>query len=604
MSLNIRLKIFLLSFFMAAAIPSFGREAYPPFWFCGMQDPQLQLMIHEVGIGQSDMWSVDQTGVHIDSVYHPDNQAYVLLYLHIAPDVQPGDILFHYRQKGKRKELNYTLEPQPHWKGHMLNERDRMYLLMPDRFANGNPENDRIKGMNEKRNSRDSAFGRHGGDLAGITGQLDYLKGLGVSALWLNPVYENNEALESYHGYAITNHYKVDPRLGGEEDYIRLKVECELRGIKLIKDMVFNHIGDQHTLYRDLIDSSWFHFHPAFTRSNFRAPLLVDPYASPTERNQFANGWFDHHMPDLNTENPHVAAFLTQQSIWWVAHFRIDALRIDTYAYPGLTFAGKWYHAVKTQFPDLFVFGELWDHGTGIQAFFGEKQNPQSGLPSLTDFQLCWSIQKAFNEPYGWSEGLSTVYYTLAQDYLYADARQLVTFLDNHDLPRAFGVFGKDTLKMHSALNMLFMMRGIPCLYYGTEQLFSATGNDDEKRQEWRGGWPGDQAPEKYEDSATVYLIRTWSDLRQLHPAFSDEARIIQFIPKDGKYVIMRKNGEHGIALLVSTAEKKTELRLSDYPELFEATANKPMQLSLQKVELNRYAVFYMEQNESVVIEW
>ncbi len=582
-----------------------AQDLYPPHWFSGMKNSSLQLMIHQENIGLASKWSLSSNELSIDSIYHPSNRNFILIYINTSKAKHHTDFSIHYQIGKKKESIPYTLSAPIEWKGQTLDEHDVMYLLMPDRFSNGDTSNDYPKGMLERRNGRDSSFGRHGGDLKGVQNQLPYLKSLGMTALWLNPVYENDEPLESYHGYAITNHYKIDPRLGNSADYRNLRDAAAALNIKMVKDMVFNHVGDQHVFFKDLIDSTWFNWWPKYTRTNYRAPLLMDPYAAKSEVKLFDKGWFDHHMPDLNTKNIHLQQFLIQQTLWWVAEFELASLRIDTYAYPGMAFMDDWYEAVHLQYPDLFVFGEIWDHGAGIQSWFGNNANTvNSGLPSLTDFELCWSLHNAFNKQPGWNEGLSEVYYTLAQDYMYQKPKSLVTFLDNHDLPRALGVFGDDTLKYQSALTMLLTLRGIPCIYYGSEQMMNATGSDDEKRPEWKGGWKGDLLPEAYHDTATFNIIQNLAKLRANNPAFDQDAQFIQFVPQGGKYVYMRTKGNHGIAVLVSTNDKKTEFILRDYKELYDAMDSNPMRLSIQKVELNRDAFFYLEKNEVVVIEW
>lgn len=583
----------------------FAAECMPPHWFAAMKNPKLQLLVHEKGIGNSSDWSCELSGLKMDSVVRLQNLNYIMLYLDLSSLKEAVEFRFHYKIGRKKHVLPYQLKAQPDKVGTRLEEHDVMYLLMPDRFSNGDPSNDYPKGFLEKRNSRDSSYGRHGGDLKGVTQHLDYLEKMGITTLWLNPIYENNEPLESYHGYAITDHYKIDARLGTPNDYRALIDAMHKKEMRMVKDMVFNHIGDQHLLYQDLIDSSWFHFWPKYTRTNFRAPILMDPYAAPSEHKKFNEGWFDHHMPDLNCDNIHLQTYLIQQTLWWLAEYQIDALRIDTYAYPGMAFMSKWETAVSIQYPEVFIFGEIWDHGAGVQSWFGEELNTiQSGLPALTDFTFCWALHHAFNDRPGWNTGLAEVYYTLAQDYMIARPDKMVTFIDNHDLPRAFGVYGKDTSKFIGALSVLMTSRGIPCIYYGTEQLMASTGNDDEKRPEWRGGWPGDKAPEFYQDSATFTVIQTLAQMRQNSDVFEPDARIIQFVPNGGKYVYMRELDGHGIAVLVSTEKERTEFRLSDYPELYEAMGQSEAKLTFYHVPTNRDAVFGLEQNEVVIIEW
>lgn len=598
-------KITLLLLLLSSKL-LFSQKLYPPSWFSGLQHKEFQLIIKEKNIGLATEWKSDNPHLQIQNIEKPANQDYIILNLFLSDSAEPGSYTIHFKRKNKKRHLNYKISSRGKYKAQTLTQRDLVYLLMPDRFANGDTNNDDLKGYKEKRNSPDSAYGRHHGDLQGIINKLPYLKNLGATALWLNPVYENDEPLESYHGYAITNHYKIDARLGDHAQYIHLADELHANNMKLIKDMIYNHVGDGHSFYADLIDSSWFHWWNHFQKTNYRAPLLMDPYAAKSDKDIFLNGWFDHHMPDLNTANPQVSQYLIQQTLWWILNFNLDGIRIDTYAYPGEEFTKTLMKYLQSETPTLSIFTEIWDHGPGIQAYFG-KDNLIHSQAAPIDFQLAFAIQRAFTQKPGWTEGIASVYYTLAQDYLYPNgaAKKMLTFMDNHDLPRAFGVFGKDTLKMESALKMLMLFRGIPSIYYGTEQLQSGTGNDDDKRRPWKGGFEGDQSPETYEVEPIASLIRKLSQLRQNHPAFDADAKETQFIPKGGKYVYFRSKGEHGIALLASTEEKRIEFRLDDYPELYNAIGRNEMNvLEMPGITIPRSTVFGLNQNETVVLVW
>ncbi|MDX5321504.1 MAG: cyclomaltodextrinase N-terminal domain-containing protein, partial [Bacteroidota bacterium] len=565
-----------------------------------------QLILQGPKIGQSQEWVSQNDLLEIQEIIPYSNPDYLILHLKMKKEAKAGHYSFSYRLGKRKKTYTYELKARPATKARALNQRDIVYLLMPDRFANGEPDNDYPSGMLEKRNSPDSSFGRHGGDIKGVIKQLDYLQNLGITSLWLNPVFENNEILESYHGYAITDHYRVDPRLGDFSDYEKLSEALHQRNMKLVKDVVFNHIGIHHSFFQNLIDSSWFNWWDGFQKTSYRAPTGFDPYASPSDQKIFEKGWFDHHMPDLNTRNPEVRRYLYQYALWWAIRFDLDGLRIDTYAYPDEECMQGLLSYLHQELPQLSIFAEVWEHGVGVQSYYARGNALHSGF-AMIDFQLCFAIQRCMNDPVGWTEGVSSLYYTLSQDYLYpkGNPSQMLTFIDNHDLPRALGVFGGDLTKLHGALKLLYVMRGIPSILYGTEQLQASTGSDDLKRQAWKGGWPGQAAPETYEDSATAKLLRSLAALRREHAAFDDNATQMQYIPQQGKYVYFRERDGHGIALLCNTANQRTEFRLADYPELYDALGGAEYSvLEVANLKGNRNAVFGLEHHETVVLIW
>lgn len=574
----------------------------PPFWFADMKKPQLMLLIKAEGIGESQNWKCSNAKVKIDSIQYFPNKNYLSVWLDLS-QVKQGQFFFSYSDRGKNRTIKYELKPIPAYQQPGFTEKDVMYLIMPDRFANGDVDNDKVKQMKELRHYPQHNFARRGGDLKGVENQLPYLKSLGISSLWLNPIYTNNQPLESYHGYAITNHYQVDPRLGDLMAYQNLINSLHSFRMKIIKDMVFNHVGDQHHLYKDLIDSNWFHFHNQFTRSNFRATTLMDPYALDADRKEFSKGWFDHHMPDLNVDKTEVAQYLIQQSLWWTLYFQLDAIRIDTYAYPGLNFMNKWMQEVKLQCPQLFIFGEIWEHGNGVQAFFTNKINQSSQLSSVTDFQLYFAIKKALNEKSSWESGNAAIYYTLAQDYMYADPSRLVTFIDNHDLARIFGEFQADTTKMISAIRLLMMIRGIPCILYGTEQGMKQTANHDVIREPMKGGFEAKKNLEEYTNPVFSQEIKRWTKWRAVSPLFDTTALKYQFVPQNGIYSFARLNKNEGMILLHNGNVTEIEVDLSQYLHHFNLS-NDVVIKNEKDMEIQKELPLILKANEARVIYW
>lgn len=532
----------------------------PPNWWVGFSQSQVELLVHGSNLNSVDV-TVKGKGVELISSIATENPNYRLITLDIAPDCTPGNRKLVF--KGKKKvTVDFpiharTASPQG------LYPSDFMYLIFPDRFSNGDATNDVIPGTQEDHVDRTQMFHRHGGDLAGIGNHLDYLTDLGVTALWLNPVYKNDQPKASYHGYAISDHYAVDPRLGTADEYKALVEKCHNQGIKMIKDVIFNHVGSEHYFYKDLPMASWIHQHDSFVKTSYRAPTLLDPYASEYDKNVMANGWFDKHMPDLNQQNPHVSNYLIQQCIWWVEKFNIDGFRIDTYAYSDLGFMADLSDRMRAEFPNFTLFGETWVHGTPIQAFFTENNgfsgNYNSKLPGVTDFQLYYAINKSLTEPYGWTEGVSALYYTLAKDVLYEDPTRNVIFLDNHDIHRFYSVIGEDFNKFKMGVGFLLTTRGIPMIYYGTEVLMKNMADPDGKvREDFPGGWDGDTLNYFTEEDRTGLVkeahefVSHLANYRKQHAALST-GNLTQFIPEKGVYKYARHNSEESFLIFYNT---------------------------------------------------
>lgn len=527
-------------------------QVSPPYWWTGMAESHLELMISAPSVASMQA-EVTGKGVQVlrsERSVHPD---YLFLHLWISPDAPAQTLELNFQGGGKTLRSDYELKAHSSMAkgGSGLTQRDLIYLIFPDRFANGNPENDRIEGMNDQSLDRSEMFHRHGGDIEGIINHLDYLEDLGVTALWINPLIENDQPKESYHGYAATDLYRIDPRFGDEASYRRLIEACHARGIKVIKDIVYNHWGDQHPLYREMPDSSWFNFWPTFQRTSYRAPTLLDPHANEADRLIMTDGWFDHHMPDLNQKNPHLANYLIQHSLWWVGHYGVDAFRIDTYAYPDQLFMAELGQRIKREFPNFFCFGETWVHGTPIQAWFTEGNSIakpfDSALEGVTDFQVYYAIQKAIQEPFGWTEGVSRLYYTLAKDALYHRPENNVLFLDNHDLSRIASLLDENPQKIEMALALLMTLRGIPSIYYGTEICMANFADPDGKvREDFPGGWANDSANKflasgrQAEEERRFQFVRTLAQYRKSEGDIF-EGSLEQFVPDKGVYAYLRK---------------------------------------------------------------
>ena len=579
---------------------------FPPNWWVGMEDPRLEVMIYEKDIARFDAATSSNENIAVEYVKREANPNYLFVGLRIAPGTEPCLFSLNLASRGSArnsqvvrasgsqrvkqsdrqtvgKRIGYQLFPHPrrHWAGRkQLSSEDLIYLIMPDRFANGDPTNDVVAGMNETHLNRQKFFFRHGGDLQGIIDKLDYLEDLGVTALWLNPVLENNQPYASYHGYAVTHHYRIDRRFGSDEKYKELVTKAHEKGIKIVMDVIFNHVGDEHHLVRDLPGFDWIHQWPEYTQTTYRAPTLLDPNASEYDRKLMTDGWFDKHMPDLNQRNPHVANYLIQNSIWWTLYSDQDAYRIDTYAYADGEFAAEWNRRLLEEIPHIGIFGETWVHGPGVQAWFTGGRNIHqdfdTNLPGVTDFQLYYAIHEALGRDPGWTEGVNRIYYTLAQDYLYADPTKNVVFLDNHDISRLFTTLGEDMTKMKSALGLLLTMRGIPMLYYGTEAAFTGAGGafGEAGRVDFPGGFPGDEsdlfsAAGRSATQADIHaFVKRLANFRKSSKALT-KGELVQFVPRDGLYVYFRKYADETIMIAFNGNNAPAQLTdLSPYREM------------------------------------
>jgi glycosidase len=456
---------------------------------------------------------------------------------------------------------------------------------MPDRFANGDSKNDKIPGMLDQTLNKDSMFYRHGGDLRGIINHVTYFDSLGITALWLNPVIENNQPNASYHGYAFTDHYKVDRRLGSNLIYTEMINKFHTKDIKIIQDMVYNHVGSEHWIMKDLPDSDWVHSSSKgvhtdkekgsksnFNQTNYRATTLLDPYASSYDKEKMLNGWFDKRMPDLNQQNPLLATYLIQNSIWWIQYANIDGYRIDTYAYCDRRFMTKLVEAILKENPDFGIFGEIWDHGTPIQTFFTkgykDSKNVDTQLPGITDFQLYYSINAALTEPFGWTEGLNKIYYTLAEDYLYKDPFKNVIFLDNHDVSRFYSVVKEDLDLFKMGVGFLLTTRGIPMLYYGSEILMKNFADPDGKVREDFPKNKFSATGRSGNENEAFEFIQTLANYRKNNSALQN-GKLKQFVPENGIYIYFRYNKTKTVMVIINTNKEEKNLLANRFSEMF-----------------------------------
>jgi glycosidase len=568
--------LFIFCFTQAINAQNQFNKVAPPHWWSDMKNDTLHLIFYGENLSVTSI-SSKRDDIKILSFYTSQTRKYCFVDV-LIKNTEAGVLDFEYINNGEKSIWKYTLKKRvknnPYPKG--LDQSDLIYLLTPDRFSNGDISNDSFESMQELGVYRDSLKHRHGGDLKGISDHLEYIADLGITSLWLNPVEENDQDYESYHGYAITDHYKIDPRFGTNQDYKNLVDQAHTKGIKMIRDVIFNHFGSNHELIQDLPDSSWINHWDQYTRTTYRATVMLDPHASESDKERFSKGWFDHHMPDMNYKNAELANFMIQNSIWWVEEFNIDAYRIDTYIYPDQDFMKRWAKALKDEYPNLFLFAETWVHGSAIQAWFagGNRLNQgETYLDGVTDFQLYYAINKAMNESFGWNTGVSQIYYKLVDDVLYAHPENNVLFLDNHDLDRFYGSVDQNLEKFKQGISLLFTLRGIPSLFYGTEILMPYKGDHGLIRTDFPGGWPTDTF-NKFDsldrssiENEAINFVKYLANWRKNSPAIK-EGKLIQFIPNNGLYAYARVSSEEVVLVFFNQSDKEFNLELSDYDDV------------------------------------
>jgi glycosidase len=565
----------LQSQFLFAQLPAIERVE-PLNWWVGFKDTSLQLLIHGDKVADKKV-SLNYAGVKLVSIQKVDNPNYLFVNLQISAATKPGKFNLILTQTGaKTITYPYELKQRTNKTQGVIN-KDFIYLIMPDRFANGDESNDRIAGMKDKTFNRDSIFYRHGGDLQGIINNLSYLQELGVTTLWLNPVLENDEYKTSYHGYANTENYQIDRRFGNNALYKKLVDECHKRGMKMIKDLVHNHIGDQHFLVVDPPAKNWFHQWPKYTGTTYKDQTLFDPYAASADKKLMTDGWFDRHMPDVDQQNPLVKKYITQSHIWWIEYAGLDGFRLDTYAYNDKVFMAEWAKAITAEFPKFTFFGETWVNGTANQVFFTEgntvNQHFDTGLQGVTDFQTYFAINETLNGKFGWTDGVNRLYTVLASDYQYKDPTRNVLFLDNHDISRFYSVVGEDFNKYKSGIILLFSLRGIPQMYYGTEILMKNYADPDGKvREDFPGGWAGDksnkftQAGRTAKENEAFNFVKKLANYRK-NNAVLQTGKLMQFVPEKGIYVYFRYNNEKTVMVVMNTNEQAEELTTARFEE-------------------------------------
>ena len=579
-------KLYLFIISIAFSISTFALNVdrvEPMFWWVGMKNPSVQLMVHGQEIAATEI-SLNYPGVKIQSISRQENPNYVFIDLSISPEAKAGTFPIEFR-KNKKEVVSYTYELKNR-EAHSaerkgFDQSDVIYLITPDRFVNGNPANDAVVGMKEQPN-RSDYNGRHGGDIQGIKNSLDYLSGMGFTSVWLNPVLENNMTRVSYHGYSTTDFYKVDLRYGTNEEYRDLGKTIHQKGMKLMMDMIFNHIGSEHWWMNDIPSADWLNNYPEYKITTHRRTINQDPYASEVDKKAMSDGWFVPTMPDLNQRNPFLMNYLIQNSIWWTEYVGLDGIRMDTYPYPDKFGMAEWTRRMLEEYPDFYMVGEEWSMNPATVAYWQKGKLNQDGyvsnLPGLMDFPLNNAVVQSLKNPETWGGGLVTLYEALSNDFQFANPEKLVIFPDNHDMSRFYTQLGENVDLLKMGIAYYATTRGIPQLFYGTEILMSNPGTEEHGviRSDFPGGWAGDQVNAFTGNGLTDKQKQTQEYIRKVlnwrkTNTTVQFGELKHFAPVDGIYVYFRYN-QNGKVMVV--LNKNTQEKTIDTDRFSEVMAN------------------------------
>ena len=577
----------------------------PTNWYVGMKNPSVQLMVYGKDIRSAEV-STNYPGVKIDSLVRLDSPNYLLVYMNIK-DAQPGTMKLCFKTGKNKTNVNYELKARD-MKGEDrqgFTNADVLYMLMPDRFASSG-KNLEVKGLNAYKVDRSQPSLRHGGDLEGLRQHLDYFTELGVTALWFTPVLENNSPdhgkTSTYHGYATTDYYRVDPRFGSNADYRRLVDEAHKKGLKVVMDMIFNHCGFEHPWVKDMPTKDWFNtpewLYPEnqkytvktqtmdgeqttntkYLQTSYKLTPVLDPYASKVDLHETVDGWFVPTMPDLNQRNEQLLTYLIQNSEWWIETVGIDGIRMDTYPYADRKGMARWMEVLNEEYPNFNTVGETWVTEPAYTAAW-QKDSPlqkeNSNLKTVMDFAFFDRVNQAKNEETdAWWNGFNRIYNSLCYDYLYKDPSHVMAFIENHDTDRFLGET-QDTLALKQALALLLTVNRIPQLYYGTEVLMNGTKQvtDGNVRKDFPGGFPGDTRSAFTTEGRTKAendMFR-WT-ARLLHWRQGNEVitkgKQTQFIPQNGVYVVARSYNGKNVMTVINGTSKAATMKAERYAEI------------------------------------
>lgn len=611
-------------FFLLFSIFSFAQiqKVEPAFWWKGMKNPELQILVYGKDISKYQVELSDN--IKIKDLTKTENPNYVFI------TVNPNEINTSYFKinfkNGKKTVDSYTYELKNRnpnsAERESFSSKDVIYLIMPDRFANGDVSNDSQPNLIEKAN-RNLPSGRHGGDLRGIINNLDYLQNLGATTLWLTPANEDNEKKTSYHGYAQTDLYKIDGRYGTNEEYLELSQKLQKRGMMLIQDYVTNHWGISHWMIQDLPTKDWIHQFPdgegkyGFKRSNYRITSQFDTNVAEVDKQEALNGWFDTTMPDLNQSNPLLLKYLTQNAIWWIEYAELGGLRVDTYPYNDKVAMAKWAKAITDEYPNFNIVGEAWMSNPAQVSFWqkdskiAEIENYNSYLPSVMDFPLYTDLPNALKEEDNWDKGMIKIYNSFGNDFLYPDINNILVFFENHDTERFNEIFKGDVRYYKMVMSLIATVRGIPQIYYGSEigmQGDKNKGGDADIRRDFPGGWKGD-SQNAFDPKTQTAEQKEFHDFTQKLLNWRKGKLVIHtgktkhYMPKEKVYVYFRFNKKERVMVVINNNEKDQTFDLSRFAESIQGISKGKDVISGKEIPVSSENKMTISGKSSLILE-
>lgn len=611
-------------FFLLFSIFSFAQiqKVEPAFWWKGMKNPDLQILVYGKDISKYEVELSDQ--IKIKDLTKTENPNYVFITVN-TNEINTSSFKINFKN-GKKTVDTYTYELKNRnpnsAERESFSSKDVIYLIMPDRFANGDISNDSQLDLTEKAN-RNLPSGRHGGDLRGIINNLDYLQNLGATALWLTPANEDNEKKTSYHGYAQTDLYKIDGRYGTNEEYLELSRKLQKRGMMLIQDYVTNHWGISHWIIQDLPTKDWIHQFPdgegkyGFKRSNYRITSQFDTNVAEVDKQEALNGWFDTTMPDLNQNNPLLLKYLTQNAIWWIEYAELGGLRVDTYPYNDKVAMAKWAKAITYEYPNFNIVGEAWMSNPAQVSFWQKDskiasiENYNSYLPSVMDFPLYTDLPNALKEEESWDKGMIKIYNSFGNDFLYPDINNILVFFENHDTERFNEIFKGDVRYYKMALTLIATVRGIPQIYYGSEigmQGDKNKGGDADIRRDFPGGWKGD-SQNAFDPKTQTAEQKEFHDFTQKLLNWRKGKIVIHtgktkhYMPKEKVYVYFRFNKKERVMVVINNNEKDQTFDLSRFAESIEGISTGKDVISGKEIPLSSKNKMTISGKSSLILE-
>ena len=572
----------------------------PLNWWVGMNHKELQIMVHGENIAALTP-ELQYAGVSLAGVEHTNNKNYLFLNLLINENAKPGALNIIFKQDDKKvAQFTYKLLARAKDSANRrgFTASDAIYLITPDRFANGNPANDSRPDVIEAPN-RNNSNGRHGGDIQGMQKHLDYIADLGFTMIWPTPLIQNNQKEYSYHGYSLTDHYKIDSRFGSNEDFKNYVMAANKKGVGIIQDIVLNHIGSGHWWMQDLPAEDWLNFQTGFVPTNHQHTTALDLHVAKEDRKFFTDGWFVDTMPDLNQRNPFLAKYLIQNTLWWIEYANLSGVREDTYSYSDKNFLAAWGKYILEEYPNFNMVGEEMNSNPQILAYWQKdvknRDGYESWLPSLMDFPVVFLMPSVLNEKESYSSGFIKLYEMIANDFVYADPMKLVVFPDNHDTSRIFSLLHDDINLLKNSLVFTATTRGIPQMYYGTEVLAKSPieRNDGVIRSDMPGGWADDSvnaftgkglSADQKDIQALVKKLFNW---RKTNNAIT-EGKLIHFVPDNSTYVYFRYTDSKTVMVVLNKNSQDIELNLGRYQEVIKGKAIGMNILTGSKIDLTK----------------